>query len=324
MREPAFLRQNKDKWREYEQTLFEEKTQKKKVNPDHLANLYVQLTDDLAYARTFYPKSKTVKYLNGLAARTHLAIYKNKKEKKNKFFEFWTTDLPLIHWNCRRYMLYAFLVFMTSYIIGLVSTYQDNGFVNLILGDSYVNMTIDNIEKGKPTDVYNSSDSIPMFWAIAINNVRVSFIAFASGIFLSVGTFWLLFTNGVMVGAFLGFFITRNLMWEALPIVFIHGTLELSAIVIAGAAGITLGHSILFPGTFSRVKSIQEAASNGIKIIMGLVPVFIIAALLESFVTRLADMPAPLKFLIIGVSLFYVIWYYFIYPFQVSRRLKLT
>ncbi len=99
MREPAFLRQNKDKWREYEQTLFEEKNQKKKVNPDHLANLYVQLTDDLAYARTFYPKSKTVKYLNGLAARTHLAIYKNKKEKKNKFLEFWTTDLPLIHWS---------------------------------------------------------------------------------------------------------------------------------------------------------------------------------------------------------------------------------
>ena len=84
MREPAFLRQNRDKWLEYERLLFGEEAHQ--TDPDHLANLYIQLTDDLAYARTHYPRSRTHRYLNGLAARTHLLIYKEKRDTKKNFF----------------------------------------------------------------------------------------------------------------------------------------------------------------------------------------------------------------------------------------------
>ena len=320
MREPAFLRRNREKWLEYEQKLFSGDISA--MNPDRLAELYIQLTDDLAYARTFYPKSKTVKYLNGLAAKTHLTIYQSKKKEKRKAFYFWTHELPLIMYRALPKMLYAFLIFTTAFCIGFLSSLQDREFVRTILGDEYVNMTIENIENGDPMGVYKDENKAGMFARIAINNVRVSFTAFAAGITLSILTGYVLFSNGVMLGAFLGFFHTKGLNMEALPVIYIHGTLELSAIVIAGGAGFLLGNSILFPGTFTRLQSLQKAAVEGVKIILGLVPVFLLAAWLESYVTRLTETSLVFKMMIIIPSLLYIIGYYVIYPIYLHRKIK--
>ncbi|RMG54271.1 MAG: stage II sporulation protein M [Bacteroidetes bacterium] len=319
MREPAFLRQNKDKWLEYERMLFEGK--RSDMDPDRLAELYVQLTDDLAYARTFYPRSQVVRYLNGLAARTHLAIYRNKKDPRSRFLTFWTRELPLIYRRNHRYMLYAFLIFSFSFVLGLLGALHEEDFVRVVLGDAYVNMTLENIENGDPMGVYKRSSSFVMFVEIAFNNIRVAFNAFAMGVLLSVGTIYLLFYNGVMVGAFLTFFHTQNQLWEALPVVYIHGTLELSAIVIAGGAGFMLGNSILFPGTYTRLASVQRAAREGVKILVGLVPVFLIAAFLESYITRLTEMWLGFKLVIILVSLGFVLWYYLFYPILYARAI---
>ncbi|MEM7656269.1 MAG: stage II sporulation protein M, partial [Bacteroidota bacterium] len=238
MREPAFLRQNKDKWQEYERSLFHNDW--KDIDPDRLADLYVQLTDDLAYARTFYPKSQTVKYLNGLAARTHLAIYKNKKERRSRMFTFWSVELPLIYRRNHKQMFYSFVIFTFAFLIGTLAAIKEPGFLRVVLGDDYVDMTIENIERGDPMGVYKGEPSFPMFVRIAFNNIRVSFIAFVYGIFTAAGTMYILFFNGLMLGAFLTFFQTRNILWEALPVIYIHGTLELTAIVVAGGAGFLL------------------------------------------------------------------------------------
>lgn len=318
MREPAFLRQNKDKWQEYERSLFQDSW--KDIDPDRLAELYVQLTDDLAYARTFYPKSQTVRYLNGLAARTHLAIYKNKKEKRSRLLTFWSIELPLIYRRNHKQMFYAFVIFTFAFLIGTLAAIKEPEFLRVVLGDGYVEMTLENIERGDPMGVYKDEPSFPMFVRIAFNNIRVAFVAFVYGIFTAAGTMYILFFNGLMLGAFLTFFQTRNLLWEALPVIYIHGTLELTAIVVAGGAGFLLGNAILFPGTHSRIHSIQRAAKDGIKILIGLMPVFLLAAFLESYVTRLTEMPLLVKLLIIGLSLLFVVWYYVLYPIIVARE----
>lgn len=318
MREPAFLRQNKNKWLEYERMLFD--NDQEIIDPDRLAELYIQLTDDLAYARTFYPKSQIVRYLNGLAARTHLAIYKNKKEKSNRFLTFWTTELPIIFRGAHKYMLYSFLIFTFTFLVGIFAALNDEEFLRIVLSDSYVDMTIENIQNDDPMGVYKDMPSFPMFVMIAYNNIRVSFVAFVYGIFVSFGTIYILFQNGLMLGSFFALFHTEGLIWEALPVIYIHGTLELSAIVIAGGAGFMLGNSILFPGTYTRTQSIQKAAKNGVKIIIGLMPVFLLAAFLESYITRLTEMPLVLKLVIIVLSVAFVLWYYILYPIAVSRE----
>lgn len=317
MREAAFLRQNADRWKQFEELLAGGRS----ANPDQLADLFIQLTDDLAYARTNYPKSNTTQYLNGLARRVHQAIYRNRKERKGRFFLFWKQELPLLMLNVRRELLYSFLIFAVSVTVGVLSSSRDTSFARLILSDSYVNMTLENIEKGDPLGVYKRESEVGMFLYIVWNNVMVAFMMVGMGLFLSIGTVWLLFRNGVMVGAFQYFFIERGLWKVSALTIWIHGTLEMTAFVVAGAAGLVLGNSILFPKTYSRVESFMRGAKRSMKMVIGLVPIITAAGFLESFVTRHNDMPEVLSHAIIFGSLAFMIWYFLIYPIHVRNKL---
>jgi uncharacterized membrane protein SpoIIM required for sporulation len=204
-------------------------------------------------------------------------------------------------------------------LIGVVSSAGDSGFVRLILGDSYVNMTLENIDKGDPMAVYKQMNGVDMFLGITFNNIRVSFFAFMMGLLISFGTAWILLSNGIMLGAFQYFFHLHGLLIESVLVIWIHGTLEISSIIIAGAAGITLGNSILFPGTYSRRQSFMIGSREGLKMIICLIPIFTAAGFLESFVTRHTGMPVILSLIIILGSLSFVIWYFVIYPIKLFK-----
>ena len=316
MREAAFHRQNAERWKQFEALL----AQRHAADPDRLGELFVQVTDDLSFARTFYPESRTTRYLNALAMQVHQAIYRNKRERSGRLVTFWKYELPLVIRAHHRELLYSFLIFTISMAIGALSAANDDQFVRLILGDEYVNMTLENIEKGDPMAVYKKMGEADMFFAITFNNIRVSFLAFAMGLFLSAGTASVLFQNGVMLGAFQTFFEQKGLLLQSILSVWIHGTLEISAIVIAGCAGLVMGNSILFPGTYSRTQSFMNGAREGVKIAVGLVPIFIVAGFLESFVTRYTRMPVALSAGIILTSLAFVVWYFILYPINLHRR----
>jgi uncharacterized membrane protein SpoIIM required for sporulation len=313
MREALFLKLNRERWDTYEKEPSED--------PDMLAERFIQLTDDLAFARTFYPKSKTVAYLNGLAGKIHLAIYKNRKEKQSRIITFWKYELPFLMGSYQRILLYAFLFFMAFVMIGVLSAHYDENFIRLILGDGYVNMTNENIENGDPFGVYKDQDSFVMFIMIAFNNIYVSFRVFVMGILAGVGTIYGMFYNGVMLGAFEYYFFSKGLGMASILVVFIHGTLEISAIIIAGAAGMILGNSMLFPGTLTRMQSMIRGAKDGTKIIIGLIPVFLIAAFFEGFVTRHTGMPVAMSLTILVGSLAFILFYFVFYPIHLKRQI---
>ena len=319
MKEVQFIKNNSERWREVELFL------SKKTSfhdPDKLAELFIQLTDDLSYSKTFYPQSKTTQYLNSLTSKLHQSVYKNKKEKRSRIISFWKYELPEIFFARRKELLISFIVFFIAIVIGIVSSEGDTGFVRLILGDSYVNMTQENIKNDDPLAVYKQMNGVDMFMGITFNNIRVSFYAFMAGLLLSVGTILLLLYNGIMLGTFHHLFYTQDLLFKSLSIVWIHGTLEISSIIIAGAAGLILGNSILFPKTYTRRQSFLISAKDGVKIIIGLIPLFIVAGLLESFVTRFTQMPIIINLTIILSSLSFIIWYVIIYPLKLSKREK--
>ncbi len=319
MREAAFVKQNVEKWQHFESCL-----QKNRIDADELAALFIQLTDDLSFSRTQYPDSKTTTYLNNLTSDVHLQIYKNKKEDQHRFITFWKYELPMLMQSVHKPLLYSFIIFMLGATIGAVSVSNDDTFVRLILGDGYVNMTLENIEKDDPMGVYKSMGQGYMFFAITFNNIRVSFIAFAFGILLSAGTGIILFRNGVMLGAFQYFFYQKGLLLTSFLTIWIHGTLEISAIIIAGAAGLVMGNSLLFPGTYPRLVSFKRGAKKGIKVIVGLIPIFIVAGFLESFITRLTEMHWSINVAIISFSAAFIIYYFIIYPIKLNRRGTIT
>jgi uncharacterized membrane protein SpoIIM required for sporulation len=321
LKEVVFIKNNEPYWKQFESFLKGDN----EIDADSLAELYIHITDDLSYASTFYPDSPVVDYLNGIAIQAHQKIYKNKKEKRARFLDFWKYEVPLAVRRSHRPLFYSLLIFCVAIGIGLFSIQTNPDFVRGILGDAYVNMTENNIEQGDPLAVYKSSSQGSMFIGISTNNVRVSFLVYVMGILGSIPAAYILFSNGVMVGAFVGFFIQKGMSWIALSTIFIHGALELSAIVIAGGAGLVLGNSFLFPGTYSRKDSLLEGARRSLKIIIGLVPVFIVAAILESYVTRLyIELGDIGRSIIVIVSFAFIIWYFIFYPIKVERDGRTT
>jgi uncharacterized membrane protein SpoIIM required for sporulation len=316
MREPLFVKQNTDKWKSFEAGT--------KGTPDELADRFIQITDDLAYAKTFYPKSKTTAYLNGLAASLHQSIYKNKKVKRNRFKLFWVYELPLLFKKHQKPLWYALLFFITFSLLGALSAKYDEQFVQLILGPDYVSMTNENIAKGDPFGVYKSHDEFSMFFMITMNNIYVSFITFVMGVFASAGTVWQLFRNGVMLGSFEYYFFSKGLGWQSVLVIWIHGTIEIASIIIAGGAGLVVGNSLLFPKTYNRLTSFKQGAVDGMKIVVGLVPLFITAGFLESFITRHTEMPVWLSISILITSLSFMIWYVVLYPNKLYKTKTLN
>ena len=315
MREALFVKQNSEKWKSYE-TL-------KTVHPDQLAHRFIDITNDLAYAKTFYPKSQTTAYLNGIASLLHQAIYKNKKEESSRFIKYWKYELPLLFYKYRKQLLYGFLFFFLAGAMGILSAKYDDRFVRLMLGDGYVNMTSENIAKGDPFGVYKKMGQFEMFFYIASNNVWVMLLIFASGIFFAVGPIFFLVKEGIRISTFHYLFFSKGLGIQSILVVWIHGTLEISCLIIAASAGLVLGHGLLFPKTYSRMVAFKNSSKDATKIVVGIVPIILMAAFFESYITRYTQMPIWLSVGILAGSLLFIIWYVIIYPSILNKRSKI-
>ncbi len=317
-----FIKKNADKWKAYQHQETE--------NPDETAERFITLIDDLSYAKTFYPKSKVTRWINGIAASIYQSIYKNKKEKYSRIFQFWKYELPLLFKKYHRIFLFTVFVFVVFVSIGYFSSAHNPEFVRAVLGDDYVNMTEDNISKGDPFGVYKDENPFSMFIRIAFNNIRVSFLTFIGGFTLGYLTFSLLWSNGIMLGSFQYLFFANGLGYKSILVIWIHGTIEISSIVIAGTAGFILANGILFPGTYKRMHSFKRGAKDAAKVLICLIPFFIIAAFLESYITHLmsdtydknsnAGMPVWLSVSILAASLILIVWYFIIWPIKLNRK----
>ncbi len=316
MKEIQFIRYNIEKWERLETMAGDLAA----YSPDDIADAYKEVTADLAFAYTHYPSSRVTPYLNGIASVLHRAIYRNRRERWSRVVTFWTHEVPMEMYASRRMLALSLVVFLLSVLVGVVSQAADSEFCRVILGDGYVDMSLDNIAAGRPMDVYSSQSEAPMFLGITLNNVMVAFRVFAFGILTPFGAGWQLFCNGVMMGCFMTFFAQHGLLTDAFLAVMLHGTLELSAIVVAGAAGLTLGCGLLFPGTYPRGVALRRSARRGVKIAVGTVPVFVVAGFIESFITRHVDIGDGLRLSVIMVSAAFVLFYYVVWPYMLHQK----
>ncbi len=315
MKETGFIKHNIKKW-----TAYEAEINKKKKDPDQISKLFIQITDDLAYAQTFYNNRSVRVYLNGIAQLLFNDINKSKRFRFKAFIDFWKIELPVILYKARFELLFSFLIFSTFMGIGVLSSIYQPEFARTILGDNYVDMTLANIEKNDPMAVYKKANEIDMFLAITINNIKVAFITFVFGIFFGIGTLLSLLRNGIMVGTFQYFFIDRGLFRESFLTIWQHGSLEISAIVIAGAAGFTIGRGLIIPGSYTRFQSLRITAKRGLKIMLGLIPVFIMAGFIEGYFTRHTEANDLIRLTTIVLSFGFVLFYFVFYPRAVARK----
>jgi len=290
-------------------------------DPDDMAASFTQLVDDLAYAKTFYPSGKVTSYINAQASRVYLDIYKNRKEESNRIFKFWKYDLPLTIRKHHGILFFAFLYFSLFFAIGFFTASKDPDIPLEVLGSNYIETTHENIAKGNPFGIYENGNSLLTWLGIMVNNIGVALRMFAAGILLGLPTLYDMAETGVMVGVFDQIFAAKGLGIDFWLVVFVHGTLEITAIILAGGAGLILGKGFLFPGTIKRMDAFKKGAKDGVKIIIGLLPVFALAAFFEGFITRLYNNVSWLTTAVFALSILFVIWYFIIYPIRLQKRL---
>lgn len=322
MREGLFIKRNVDKWNTYQH----EPTQ----DPDELADRFVTVADDLAYARTFYPNSRVTRWVNSLAAHMYQRIFRNKPAPLTRLFRFWKFDLPLLFHKHHPVLLFTFLLFSGVVALAVLGATQDVHFVRNILGDGYVEMTERNIREGDPFGVYRDENPFTMFVRIAMNNSFVALIQVMGGLTLGIATLFSIWQNGMMLGAFQFLFFSRGLGLESILTIWIHGTIEILSIVVASSAGFIIARSILFPGTYSRMQSSRTGVYDALRIMLVLIPLFILASFFESYVTHLMSthvasdgkkgLPLWGSLVILGGSLSFMLWYFVFYPIRLWKK----
>lgn len=269
-----------------------------------LALLYRQTAADLAAARKHRADAELAAYLNQLLGRAHSVIYSASRRRSRGVIAFYARTFPQVFRQSWRYSFAATAIFLLGAIGGAAVCARDPGFERYFLGGAMM----DTIER-REMWTHSILAVKPLASSrILTNNLSVSFAAFAMGITAGIGTAWMMLLNGLLMGV-IGAACARAGMTVALwSFVAPHGSLELPAIFIAGGAGLLLGKALLAPGTIPRRDALRLHAATAVRLLLGVIPLLVIAGLVEGFVSPVAVGPAP-KFAI-GASLFALLLLY--------------
>src|SRR6266568_2675452 len=255
-----------------------------------LARAYRQVVSDLALAQRDFPDDQLTLWLNGLASRAHLRLYRASAPSWQRFGRFFWTDFARRFRAARRYLLIsAMLLFGPAALAYVGALFEPT------LRDALVPASLRQVmSNGRTWTDIQPALRPGMATLIFTNNIQVSFLAFAGGVVFGLGTGYVLVSNGLSLGAVLGaaqFYGVAPLLWSFISP---HGYLELTCIVIAGSAGLMLGHALLRPGLQLRREALARAARRAVELVVGTAPVLVIAGLIEGFISP-SELPIVAK-----------------------------
>lgn len=261
---------------------------------------YRRAAADLAYAQTHYARSESTGYLNTLVSRAHGELYGSRPSRAKTFRAFVLRGYPMLvrrHW--KPMAVSAALLFGPAAIAYLLA-FLDYGLASALVPEVFQQALGQAQSGGVPAADITASLAPLMAAFITANNLQVSFSAFAGGMTAGVYTAWALARNGMMLGALAGMFGAADLDLEFWSLIVPHGGLELLAITIAGGSGLLMGSAIVAPGDLPRLEALRRVAPDAARVVLGTVPLFIVAGLIEGFFT-----PGPFDpYVKIGAGLF--------------------
>ncbi|MCH4904273.1 stage II sporulation protein M [Cylindrospermopsis raciborskii CHAB3438] len=272
-----------------------------------LASLYRSITADLARARTYNVSRTLFQSLQLLATRAYTQIYQgSRKQEWEGVIQFYRWGFPAIVQQTFPYIIAATGLFILGMLVGWWYSWQDPKFMSLLIPESLISQVRDQGElwMGSIVGIEPLASS-----NIMVNNISVSFSAVAGGITGGIFTIYILVFNGLLIGSIATLVAENNLAYPFWAFVFPHGALELPAIFFAGGAGLLLGRGILFPGKYLRLEAIKYYSSLAAQLVFGIVPLLIIAGIIEGFFSPNPIIPDPVKYLV-GLAIFILLVMY--------------
>ena len=269
-----------------------------------LGLLYRQTASDLAVLRADVSSVHFAGYLNQLLARAHNTIYSGHKTQHSAVLVFFRDTYPATFRRNFNYVLFAFILFLGGAVIGSILTLQDPDFRYQIIGPEMV-QTIEHHEMWTHSIVAIKPLASS---AILTNNLSVAFTTFAAGITAGLGTMYMIVFNGLMIGVIGIACAQAGMSLQLWSFVAPHGVLELPAIFISSGAGLRIAAGLLFPGVLPRRESLALAGREAVQLLLGCVPMLLIAGVIEAFVSP-TELAVPLKFLFAGAMFTLLIAY---------------
>ncbi len=273
-----------------------------------LAFGYRDISADLARLRSFDADPDLIRWLNRSVSRAHALIYRRSTRRGLRLGEFFLVQYPRLFRRYWRYTLASLLISASFAFMAYHTVQAHPEMVADVLGGA------DGEMRGAKTasDIKDRFQALPspvLSSLVTTNNIRVALTAFALGATFGIGTVWVLVVNGTMVGGFAGCYAYSDAGYDFWITILPHGALELSAIVIAGGAGLIMGYALWCPGTRTRGRALRESAAVAVRIAVGLVPAFLVAGFFEGFLTPNTALPDELK-AGIGIATALVYWGY--------------
>ena len=248
---------------------------------DELVRLYQRTSSHLSYVRTYYRDAALTARLTGLVATAGAVVYGARPKSLRAFGRFFTETFPGALWHNRRFVAVAAVLFyLPAIVIGIWLANSPDAIEAVgppALREAYLNEDFESYYSSKPASEFAAQ--------VTTNNIQVGFLAFAGGVLLCVPTAFLLVFNGANLGVPAGLFAAAGQNAKFYGLIVPHGLLELTAVVIAGSAGLRLGWSLIDPGDRRRVDAVAEEGRRSVVLVLGLVATFLVAGLIEGFVT---------------------------------------
>jgi len=285
MKESLFISNNQKTWQELEDILKSCNSKAKKpedIDKLHrLFYLYQLACGHLSIARTRYGNTGTAEYLNNLVARAHQAIYVTKPKSFSGLLRFLAKGFPALLRNEHPMFLISTGIFILSFLFSFLTVLYLEDYALTFVPAEYAD-AIRNSD-GSVAAINNAIASVAIF----TNNISVGITAFALGITFGVGTVYVLAKNGMLLGALSAIAVNAGTGFTFWSLILPHGVPELFCIFVCGAAGLTIARSIIFPGIDSRRKSFSTGGKKALMMLLGTIPLFVLAGLTEGYFTPL-------------------------------------
>lgn len=316
MTEERFISLNKHQWNKYQNMLDDWDL----YSPSELGQAYLSVCSDLAYAQSHYPETVVCESLNALALQFHHILYRRQPQRWSELLYFFRHTVPTSFYRSRHFLLLSLCLFMIGEVIGVMSQCLDSGYFKDFFGEGYYDITMQNIKDGNPMGIYGKEDEASMFFEITINNMMVGITYFLKGLLSPFFTIYSTIMTGVMDGCFTTFFFQQGYGISVLTAPNEHGSLELPAAIVCSAAGMQLGMGWFFPGKLSRMKALMNSAQEALIMVLAMMPFFLVAGFIESFITRHQEWPMAARVSLAVIGLLFSIFYIILLPWYLKRK----
>lgn len=303
-----FIKANKPLWSELEQLLHRfgrKRSELQADDVDRLAELYKAASSHLSTVQGAKGAGETAVYLNHLVSRAHHSLYQENSRSTTQLRDFFGRVFPDMLRRRQAFIGVALLLFLIGALSGFIAVRIDPMNAHVILPGSMAS-SVDPSQTDKPRGNLHSPI---VSTAIMTSNIRVAVLAFIGGVTLGAGTVYLLLSNGLLLGALAAIFLQAGRSYVFWAYILPHGIIELTAIFIAGGAGLYMGYRFFVPGPYPRKQQFLRSAKESVQLLMGTVPLFVIAGIIEGYITP-STMPLAAKYAVAGVTLLLVIAYY--------------